>query len=211
MSKPEAKKRQPPNDNVPLVRLEETHTRNCRVLPTRTHLLEHLPADGVVAEVGVASGDFTKEILARCQPAKLHLIDTWESDRFQPGLEHVRQRFSDELARGQIVVSQGLSTECLAEFPATYFDWVYIDTDHSYPTTRAELRLAADKVKPGGFIAGHDFTRGNPVRGVTYGVIQACNEFCVNERWEYAFVTLEPSGHFSFALRRLGDLRQPRT
>lgn len=205
------KKQETRKDDVPLVRLEEKHTRNCRVLPTRMQLLEHLPADGVIAEIGVASGNFTKEILARCQPAKLHLIDAWASDRFQPGLEQVRQRFADELASGQVVVSRGLSTERLAEFTAAYFDWVYIDTDHSYATTRAELLLAADKVKPGGFIAGHDFTRGNPVRGVSYGVVQACNEFCVDEGWEYAFVTLEPSGHFSFALRRLGDLRQPGT
>ena len=54
----------------------------------------------------------------------------------------------------------------------------------------------------GGLIAGQDFTSGNPVRAVPYSVIEACNEFCVQEGWEYTFLTLEPSGHFSFALAK---------
>ena len=183
--------------------LEERHTAACRVLPTRMHLLEHLPKHGVVAEVGVAFGDFTSRIVEKCKPRKLHLVDAWEADRFRNGLAQLRERYSAELEDGAVEINQGLSTDRLAEFPDNYFDWVYIDTDHSYPTTRDELGIAAQKVKPGGFIAGHDFTSGNPVRAVPYGVIEACNEFCVAQGWSYAFLTLEPSGHFSFALLEL--------
>lgn len=191
-------------DGAPSVRLNERHTQNCRVLPTRMHLLERLPHGGVVAEIGVAFGDFTMQILKRSKPEKLHLVDAWASDRYQHGLAQIRERFSEEIASGAIEINQGLSTQRLCEFPADYFDWVYIDTDHSYATTRDELRLSAQKVKPGGLIAGHDFTSGNPVRAVPYGVIEACNEFCLQEGWEYAFLTLEPSGHFSFALTKSG-------
>ncbi len=190
---------------TPSVRLDEVHTQNCRVLPTRMHLLDRLPSGGVVAEIGVAFGDFTTQILNRSRPEKLYLVDAWASERYQLGLEQIRDRFSDEIASGAIEVNQGLSTEKLGEFPPDYFDWVYIDTDHSYATTRDELRLSAQKVKPNGIIAGHDFTSGNPVRAVPYGVIEACNEFCVQEGWEYAFLTLEPSGHFSFALTKSGN------
>ncbi len=192
-------------DSTPSVKLDEMHTQNCRVLPTRMHLLERLPDSGVVAEVGVAFGDFTTQILKRSKPEKLHLVDVWSSDRYQQGLAKIRDRFSDEIANGVIEINQGLSTERLCEFSEGYFDWVYIDTDHSYATTRDELRLSAQKVKPGGVIAGHDFTSGNPVRAVPYGVIEACNEFCVQEGWEYAYLTLEPSGHFSFALKKTGS------
>ncbi|MDA7948236.1 MAG: class I SAM-dependent methyltransferase [Hyphomicrobiaceae bacterium] len=185
--------------------LEERHTRTCKVLPSRMHLLDQLPQDGVVAEIGVAFGDFTNRIMERNKPRKLHLVDAWETERFRAGLEQLRGRFADEISNGAIEINQGLSIERMTEFPDGYFDWVYIDTDHSYPTTREELHLAARKVKPGGYIAGHDFTSGNPVRAVPYGVIEACNEFCVDESWSYAFLTLEPSGHFSFALLELAE------
>lgn len=183
--------------------LKKVHTQNCTVLPSRFHLLEALPKGGVVAEVGVAFGDFTKQILMRNKPKKLHLVDMWEGERYQAGLPRVLDRFAAEIASGMINVHRGYSTERLADFSDGYFDWIYIDTDHTYATTRDELLLAARKVKPTGHIAGHDFTSGNPVRAVPYGVIGACNEHCVNNGWEYAFLTLEPSGHFSFALRKL--------
>jgi hypothetical protein len=191
-------------DLAPSVRLDEVHTQNCRVLPTRMQLLDRLPSGGVVAEIGVAFGDFTKEILKRAAPEKLHLVDAWSSERYQQGLAQIRELFKDEIACGAIEINQGLSTERLGGFPQEYFDWVYIDTDHSYATTRDELRLSAQKVKPDGLIAGHDFTSGNPVRAVPYGVIEACNEFCVQKGWEYVYLTLEPSGHFSFALTKSG-------
>ncbi len=190
----------------PATVLDERHTRTCRVLPTRMHLLEHLPQGGVVAEIGVAFGDFTEKILQKNKPRTLHLVDAWEADRFRGGLAQLRERFAAEIENGTVEIHQGLSTERLADFPDGHFDWVYIDTDHSYPTTRDELRLAARKVKRDGFIAGHDFCSGNPVRAVPYGVIEACHEFCREEGWGYAFLTLEPSGHFSFALLELTAL-----
>lgn len=179
------------------------HTRNCRVLPNRTLLLDHMPKQGVVAEIGVAEGEFSSEIMMHCDPRKLHLIDAWDSDRFKPGLDRVKKQFSESIANGVIEINMGLSTEVLPSFDDGYFDWVYIDTDHSYETTRAELALSSQKVKPGGLIAGHDFTTGNPSRALRYGVIWACNEFCLEGGWEYAFLTLETSGHFSYALRAL--------
>ena len=129
----------------PSVVLEDRHTSSCQVLPTRMHLLGHLPQGGVVAEIGVAFGDFTTRILESNKPRKLHLVDAWASERFKDGLAQLRGRFSAELENGSIEINQGLSTERLSEFPDGYFDWVYIDTDHSYPTTRDELRLAAQK------------------------------------------------------------------
>jgi hypothetical protein len=196
------KERRVLKDMAPSVKLDEVHTQNCRVLPTRMHLLSCLPRGGVVAEIGAAFGDFTKQILERNRPKKLHLVDAWASNRYQQGLTQVPERFTEEIASGAIELNQGLSTERLPAFDQVYFDWVYIDTDHSYTTTREELLLLAQKVKPGGLIAGQDFTSGNPVRAVPYGVIEACNEFCVQEGWEYTFLTLEPSGHFSFALAK---------
>ena len=200
---PSLEERRALKNAAPAIVLEEIHTRNCKVLPTRMHLLGALPKGGVVAEVGVAFGEFTKQILLRNTPEKLHLVDAWEPERYQTGLEQILERYSKEIAVGTVEVNRGLSTQRLAEFSDDYLDWIYIDTDHSYTTTRDELLLASKKVKPGGIIAGHDFASGNPVKAIPYGVIEACHEFCVNEGWGYEFLTMEPNGHSSFALQKI--------
>jgi hypothetical protein len=187
----------------PTVFVNDEHVRACRVLSDRVSLLRELPPHGVVAEIGAAFGDYTSDILAYNLPAKLHLVDMWSSERYARGLETIMQKHREVIERGGLHIHQGASLEMLETFPEAYFDWVYIDTDHTYPTTAAELRLAARKVKHTGFIAGHDYCPGNVVTPWPYGVIEACNEFCVKEGWQYRFLTVEPHGHNSFALSRL--------
>jgi hypothetical protein len=60
---------------TPAPQLSQHHLRNCAVVPTRTDLLARLPKGGVVAELGVLHGAFSREILAIVQPDRLHLID----------------------------------------------------------------------------------------------------------------------------------------
>src|SRR5687768_6286784 len=86
--------------------LDEVHTRNCRVLPTRERMLELLPSAAIVAEVGVAFGDFTREIIKRAAPAKLHLIDAWSSERYREGLLRIREEFAEALTEGRIEINQ---------------------------------------------------------------------------------------------------------
>jgi predicted O-methyltransferase YrrM len=187
---------------LPKSELSSRHTEGCRVLPDRQALLAALRG-GVVAECGVAYGDFTADILRICRPRTLYLIDAWSRDRFNAGLEKVRSRFAGSIADGIVQIRVGLSTDVLAEFADGALDWVYIDTDHSYLTTLAELRLAKLKVKPDGVIAGHDYSVAGRLSAGLYGVIPACHQFCVEENWRYAYLTLDPTGVFSFALRRI--------
>src|SRR5205814_719786 len=140
----------------------------------------------------------------RTKPRKLHLIDAWADARFHVGLmSAVQQAFEAEIRAGSVEIHRGLSTEVLPTFEAAYFDWVYIDTDHSYETTRAELALARTKVKAVGIIAGHDFTMGNWIDGIRYGVIEAVREFCLEHTWEIRYLTAQADGYDSFALREI--------
>lgn len=187
-------------DTMPRSALHAVHTSRCRLLPDRCHLLDMLPKAATVAEIGVAFGDFSGEILARTAPRKLHLIDAWGTDRYRAGLDRIRDKYAGQIESGRVEIHRGLSTEVLAGFPAASFDWVYIDTDHTYATTLAELRLCRDRLKPGGRIAGHDFCTGNVVSAVPYGVVEAVAEFCLEDGWEFEFLALDPSGHFSFCI-----------
>ena len=96
-----------------------------------------------------------------------------------------------------------LSTDTALEFEDGYFDMIYIDTDHSYATTRDELAAYLPKMKPDGIIAGHDYSLGNWVTGYRYGVIEAVHEFCVAHDWELLYLTAEPLERQSFAIRKI--------
>jgi len=190
--------------NIPKVYLKEENIRNLKTLLNREELIKNMPGKKVVAEIGVDHGDFSQIILDITSPAKLYLIDCWADDRYHIGLKNlVEDKFSNEIDKGVVNINVGLSTDVLVTFPDNHFDWVYLDTNHTYQTTKAELAILKSKVVSGGIIAGHDYTIGNWVSGFRYGVIEAVNEFCVTENWEIIFLTAEADHYRSFAIRKI--------
>ncbi len=183
--------------------LDLRHTENCKLLTNREILLDMMPRDAVVAEVGAAFGDFSSKILQRCAPKQLHLVDSWASERYEIGLETIKKNLADDIAADRLHIHQGLSTDVLPRFEDGFFDWVYIDTNHSYETTLEELLICDTKVSGAGRIAGHDFCTGNVVDAVPYGVVEAVTKFCKDRNWQFEYLTVESHGHFSFCLRRL--------
>jgi hypothetical protein len=175
-----------------------------RLLSDRLAMLDLLPKGAVFGEVGVAQGNFSREILRRCEPQRLHLIDPWDSDgdtRYSiSSFENIRRDMSNRIESGQVVLHRGYSQDVLAEFSEDYFDVVYIDAAHDYASVKAELELCRTIVKSGGLIAGHDYIRwaGPTAR---YGVVEAVNEFANATRSPLVFLTNQVDKHDSFALR----------
>ncbi len=194
---------QPPTP--PAVRdLPQFFFTDCRVLSSRSEfLIRGLPRGGVVAEIGVADGDYSSKILSLNKPATLHLVDMWDSARYSSGLERVQTRFAREIAAGTVVVHRGRSVDVLPTLANKSFDWLYLDTSHEYADTARELRLCRSLVIEGGRIAGHDFCTGNPYAGLPYGVIEAVYEFCAEYNWGFEFIALDGDGHFSFCLKQI--------
>lgn len=192
------------SSGIPIFKLSKIHIQNARLLTTREELLELLPKGGVVAELGVDEGEFSKSILEINKPKKIHLVDFWGSKRYnQDKRRKVETRFKRNIEANNLEINLGLSTEVVEEFQDNYFDWIYIDTAHSYKTTIEELELYRNKIKSNGFIAGHDYERGNWNGMVRYGVIEAVYEFCVKYNWEIIFLTTELKESLSFAIRRI--------
>lgn len=188
---------------IPKAQLQEKHLANLVALPTRQQLLERMPKHAVVAELGVDQGDFSQKILTVCQPSHFHLVDFWGSERYnQAKRESVERKFQNEIDAGRMEINLGLSTSVVSQYPDRYFDWIYIDTDHSYKTTRDELEAYRLKMKPGGIIAGHDYIIGNWNGSVRYGVVEAVAEFCVQYEWELLYITMEAGDYPSFAIRK---------
>lgn len=194
------------SQNIPKYELGYRHIRNARLITTREELLRILPHNGVAAELGVDEGNYSNSIISINKPKMLHLIDFWGSKRYnQDKRKKVEKRFRDNIENGTVEINIGLSTEIVNNFQDNYFDWIYIDTSHSYKTTIKELELYRSKLKAGGIIAGHDYILGNWNGLVRYGVIEAVYEFCVKYNWEIIYLTSELKNNPSFALKEIID------
>jgi Methyltransferase domain len=189
--------------SLPHVELSARHIRNLQILTDRDALLSVLPHHSIVAEAGVAQGDFSERILSVANPRILHLIDSWSDVRYRDLKASVERRFENEIRRGQVAIHEGLSTSELNKFEPGYFDWVYIDTSHDYKTTKLELEICRDKVKRNGIIAGHDYVKGSWAKRLRYGVIEAVHEFCIKYDWEMIYLTHESDRHLTFGIRQL--------
>lgn len=186
--------------------LENKHLDGAVLIASRDVLLELIAKDGIAAELGVASGDYTSKIIKIAKPKKLHLVDAWHSERYNENLfNDVKDRFKSDISSGKIEVHRNLSTLAVTNFPDDYFDWIYIDTSHSYEGTKAELELYASKVKNDGIIAGHDYTMGNWESQLRYGVMEAVHEFCVEHGWRIKYLTMDLSENQSFAIVKLNN------
>jgi predicted O-methyltransferase YrrM len=157
---------------------------------SRAELIGLLPRGGRIAEVGTDRGHFARLILDTCDPAELHLIDLDLSllDR-AVAKDH------------RVALHGGMSHLVLEGFPEAYFDWIYIDGDHSYAGVTRDADAAASRVKPGGFLVFNDFAHIDPFLGA-YGVHRAVVQFAVTRGWSFAWFAYEPSALYDVALRR---------
>lgn len=154
---------------------------------SRLALLDSLPKQSVCAELGVFRGDFSAEILSRCDPKQLYLVDLYEGimrsgDRngedihainMSEEMLRVRERFPDS----RVEMVKSCSWAWLEILTPGFLDWNYIDTDHSYETTRRELEASLSAVRPGGLICGHDYASDFP------GVMRAVDELVLKKQW----------------------------
>jgi Methyltransferase domain len=164
--------------------------RDCRFSASRYHLVEALPTGGRIAEVGTYKGDFARHILARCDPAELHLVD-FDFSLLDPAVA----------ADARIRKHASQSHEVLAGFPGQTFDWVYIDADHSYAGTSRDAFAAAPKVGYGGYLVFNDFAHLDLHLGA-YGVHRAVVEFAIAKDWPSAWFAYDGAGLYDVALQR---------
>lgn len=159
----------------------------------------------VVAEVGVWDGDSTQAWLPIVvkHHGKAILVDNFMGNPTATGPHaHTHVFRSDVLAElhGRIVsIGEAMGVEmrgthvivedsvkAAAQIPDASVDIVFLDADHRYAQTSANMAAWLPKVKPGGILAGHDYDQGHEPNpeffemdtkdGVHHGVIQAVNE-----------------------------------
>ncbi len=190
--------------DIPKYSVEKKHCEGAILLNNRSQLIKKMHSKGIVAEIGADEGKFSQEIIKATDPAKLVIVDAWHTERYDESKANsVKDLFESEIAAGQVEIVRSLSVEAAKHFDDNYFDWIYIDTDHSYKTTLAELYAYERTIKEGGYICGHDYVMGNWASGYKYGVIEAVAEFCLERDWKISYITADYTENNSFAICKI--------
>lgn len=181
----------------PAPMLGARHVRNCRLVAERAELLKFcLPKQAVVAEIGTDQGNFAALILEHTAPTQFHVIDrSFQNFR--------RARFETAIAAKQMYLHEGDSATVMGRFADGFFDWIYIDADHSYAGVKRDIDAAKTKIKPGGLLVFNDYIFWSHRELESYGVVQAVNEFCLAEDWELVYLALHPEMYQDVVLRKI--------
>ena len=139
------------------------------------------------AEIGVSQGTHARDILMTLD-CKLFLIDIWESyyETFILNKEpHFSERFSSKqdvetkLKGFNVDIIKGDSIEVSTTFPNQFFDFVYIDANHSYESVKKDIVAWLPKVKRNGVLCGHDYS--SQCEGVMKAVSELIPDVTVDE------------------------------
>lgn len=163
---------------------------DCKFLNHRNEMLKHLPS-GKILEIGTLAGGYANCILEACNPEELHLVDL----TFDTLMDIVREN-------PVVKMHEGKSGQILSQFEDEYFDWIYVDADHSYEGVQADIKLAMNKVKPGGYLVFNDFARIVRKGFGVFGVHQAVCEFIVEYEWPMAYFCFNGEALYDVALKK---------
>ena len=181
----------------PAPRLDWKHVRNCRLVPDRVELLRTcLPKHGIVAELGTDHGDFAQMIVKHSSPSELHVVDVTLAN-FR------RSAFAPVIDQGTVQLHESDSVDALRRFPDGYFDWIYVDANHSYDGVKRDIDEAKRKIKDNGLLVFNDYIFWSHREFMPYGVVQAVNEFCLAEDWELLYLALHPEMYGDVVLHKI--------
>ncbi len=192
---------------------------NARVLPTRNALIPLLPRNITFCEVGVALGEYSELVLDHGGVSKFIAIDLFTLHEYPEmwggrigtelaGRTHAayfRDRFADELAADRLQLLEGNSTDMVSLLEDRSVDVFYVDAHHSYDAVAAELAVIKDKIAPGGWIILNDYIMHDYMTNTPYGVVQATNDFMIDENWEMLHFCLQSGMFCDVAIRKVVD------
>jgi len=159
----------------------------------RKAFFELFPKHGVGVEVGVFEGFNARDhLIPVCAPKQLYLVDSWgvidEQDHGTDwkGVEanhpsgrgdlryvSVKEMFANHI---DVHILRSYSHAAATLFKDQSLDWVYVDANHEYKWVKRDIEAWLPKIKPGGFMGGHDYME---YRG--FGVIHAVAECLVDK------------------------------
>ena len=140
---------------------------------------------GIGIEIGVARGINAKQILDTWS-GYLYLVDPWQHIDKYEDIANVSDLEQETIFRDtvklltpyfrRVTILRRFSKDAVSEFPDEFFDFIYIDADHSYEAIKLDISIWWPKLKKGGLMGGHDYVDGDLPEG-KFGVKSAVDEF----------------------------------
>ena len=123
------------------------------------------------AEIGVCQGKYSRCLWEHNPKSTIYSIDPWLAyDKYEEGytqeaMDQLREEAMKRLEGTGCVIMRATSMKAVTRFCDGFFDWVYIDANHEFQHVANDIAEWSKKVRVGGIVAGHDFTRykRNPV------------------------------------------------
>jgi hypothetical protein len=121
----------------------------------------------VGAEIGVAEGRFAAGLLSLCPTVRL-----WGFDTYEPGYRTwmgtswtaEQQRRNEASARAweahfapRMTLVRKSSLQAASWLEPASLDFVFIDADHDHEAVAADIAAWRTRLKPGGWMTGHDY------------------------------------------------------
>lgn len=122
------------------------------------------------AEIGVWKGAYSAAFCEQNIGMHMLCVDPWISypawldtknslppDQAERFMEEAYRKAVARLAPLNCTIVRKFSSEAVVDVPDRSLDFVYIDGNHVFDAVTEDLTLWAPKVRPGGFVAGHDY------------------------------------------------------
>jgi hypothetical protein len=174
-----------------------------------------------MCELGVQKGAFLWFMIINGEPEHAVGIDLWDAkglgrwwtqEQHDGCYNHVKQiptwaQRYPPLRESKIDIVKGDHSILCDNYENNFFDFVYIDSEHTYEPTKRDIAQWWPKVKVGGVFAGHDYKNKSGVDKLgghfKWGVIEAVNEFVEDKRIEHFCLTKDK--HKSWIILKTHD------
>lgn len=171
--------------------------------------------DCVIAEIGVAHGEFSDFLIRNLSPSHFYALDLFQMEQVPvhwgipqevlfKGKTHYnfyRDRFAD--LRDRMTIIRGRSVDTISELPDRSLDMIYIDANHAYEHVIREGTLSAQKIKRDGILIFNDYITYDPFIKLEYGVVRAVNEMIATGEWRVLGFALQSEMFCDIAITRV--------
>ena len=143
-----------------------------------------VPEGGVGAEIGVHKGHTSKYILEKTKTKLLLMIDPWKKNfditrkfytthgKPNSDFKRVTKFFNETFPDRAKIIREKSAVVAEDNSTPDDLDFVFIDANHTYESVMQDLMSWVPKIRSGGLVAGHDWSRRFP------GVVKAVRKFC---------------------------------
>ena len=151
-------------------------------------IIDELPENSKFVEVGVWKGKSISyavvESITKNKKINFYAVDNFKGSIGEPFLEYhssvVHKTLYYEYIKNIMPIMNNITTipadSIIASqlFENKSVDFVFIDASHKYENVKADILTWLPKIKPGGYIGGHDYV--SDPDHADYGVTKAVNE-----------------------------------